>query len=58
MTTTLTLGLEWELGKQMTLAEPSVHDWEPSEGIHEGIDCEHDEELLLDSLTGSASKKN
>ena len=58
MTVTLTLGLEWELGKHMLmLAKPSAHDWEPSEGIREGIDCEHDEELLPDSLTGSASKK-
>ena len=59
MTVKLTLGLEWELGKQMlTLAEPSIHDWEPLKGIQEGIDCEHDEELFLDSLTGPTSKKN
>ena len=51
--------LEWELGKEMlTLAVPSVHDWELSEGIRKGIDYEHDEELLLDSLTSSASKTN
>ena len=59
MTVTLMQGLEWELGKQMLmLAELSFHDWEPSEGIREGIDCEHDEELLPDSLTSFASKKN
>jgi hypothetical protein len=59
MTVTLVQGLEWVLGKQMLmLAELSVHDWEPSEGIWKGIDCEHDERLLPDSLTSSASKKN
>ena len=59
MTVTLMQGLEWELGKQMLmLAEPNVHDWELLEGIWKGIDCEHDEELLFDSLTGSTSKKN
>ena len=42
----------------LTLVEPSDHDWEPSEGILEGIDCEHDAKLLPDSLIGSASKKN
>ena len=42
----------------LTLAEPNDHDWEPSEGILEGIDCEHDAKLLLDLLIGSASKKN
>ena len=42
----------------LTLAEPSDHDWELSEGILEGIDCEHDVKLFLDSLIGSASKKN
>jgi hypothetical protein len=59
MTVTLVQRLKWVLGKQMLmLAELSVHDWEPSEGIRKGIDCEHDEELLPDSLIGSASKKN
>jgi hypothetical protein len=59
MTVTLMLGLEWGLGKQMlTLAKPSDHDWEPSEGILEGIDCEHDAKLLPNLLTGSTSKKN
>jgi hypothetical protein len=55
MTMTSTLGL----GKQMlTLAELSDHDWEMSEGILEGIDCEHDAKLLLDPLIGSTSTKN
>ena len=59
MTVTLMLGLEWGLGKQMLmLTEPSDHDWEPSEGILECIDCEHDAKLLPDSLIGSTSKKN
>ena len=59
MTMTLMQRLEWELGKQMLmLAELSVHDWEPLEGIREGIDYEHDEVLLPDSLIGSTSKKN
>jgi hypothetical protein len=42
----------------LMLAELSVHDWEPLEGIWKDIDCEHDEELIPNSLTGSASKKN
>ena len=59
MTVTLMQGLEWELGKQMlTLVELNVHDQELSEEIWKGIDCEHDEKLLPDSLTGSTSKKN
>jgi hypothetical protein len=54
-----TLGLEWELGKQMLmLAKPNDHDWEPWWGIREDIDCEYDERLLPNSLIGSTSKKN
>ena len=40
------------------LAKPNDHDLDPLEGIHEGIDCEHDVKLLPNSLIGSASKKN
>ena len=41
--------LEWELGKRgMVLDGLSDHDFEPVEEIHEGIDCEHGEELLPD----------
>jgi hypothetical protein len=42
----------------LTLAKLSDHDWDPSEGILEDIDCEHDVKLLPDSLIGYASKKN
>ena len=59
MTVTPTLGLEWGLGKQMLmLAKPNNHDWEPLEGILEGIDCEQDAKLLVDLLISFASKKN
>jgi hypothetical protein len=59
MTMTSMMGLEWGLGKQMlTLAKLSDHDWETSEGILEGIDCEHDVKLLPNPLIGSASTKN
>jgi hypothetical protein len=59
MTVTSALGLEWGLGKQMLmLTKPSDHDWETTEGILEGIDCEHDAKLLPDPLIGSASTKN
>ena len=48
MTMTLTLRLEWGLGKQMLmLVEPSDHDWEQLEEIREGVDCKHDANLLL-----------
>ena len=47
------------LGEQMlTLAEPSDHDFDMSEGILKGIDCEIDVKLLLDPLVGFASKRN
>jgi hypothetical protein len=36
-----------QLGEQMlTLAEPSDHDFDMSEGILKGIDCEIDVKLL------------
>ena len=49
MTRKKKLALEWVLGR---------HDSELAEEIWEGIDCEHDEELLLDSLVGFASIRN
>jgi hypothetical protein len=55
MTLTLTLGL---VKQMLMLAELSDHDWEMSEGILEGIDCEHDVKLLPDPLIGSTSTKN
>jgi hypothetical protein len=54
-----TLAIEWELGKRGMVQDGlSDHDLEPVEEIWEGIDCEHDEELLPDSLVGYASMKN
>jgi hypothetical protein len=47
----------WVLDKMMTLAEPSVHDFEMSEEILKDIDFEH-VELLLDLWVGSTSKRN
>ena len=41
----------------MTLAEPSVHDFDMLEGSLEDIDFEH-VELLLDLWVDSASKRN
>ena len=59
MTMTPVLGLEWGLGRQLLmLAELNIQGWEPYERIQEGIDCEHDEMLLSDLGTSSASKKN
>jgi hypothetical protein len=49
--------LEWGLDKMMILAEPSIHDFDMSEEILKDIDFEP-VELLLDSLVGSASKRN
>jgi hypothetical protein len=40
------------------LAELSDHDWDPSNGILEGIDCEPNVKLTPNSLVGSTSKKN
>jgi hypothetical protein len=34
------------------------HGWETSEGVLEGIDCEHVVKLLPNPLIGSASTKN
>jgi hypothetical protein len=47
----------WGLDKMMTLADPSVHDFEMSEEILKDIDFEH-VELLLDFWVGSTSKRN
>jgi hypothetical protein len=57
MTMSMALGLEWGLDKMMTLAEPSVHDFDMSKEILKDIDFEH-VELLLDLWVGSASKRN
>jgi hypothetical protein len=57
MTMSTMLGLEWGLDKMITLVEPSVHDFDMSEEILKDIDFEP-VELLLDSLVGSASKRN
>jgi hypothetical protein len=50
------LGLKWGLDKMMTLAKPSVHEFDMSKEISEDSDFEH-VELLLDSVD-SASKRN
>jgi hypothetical protein len=42
----------------LMLAKLSDHDWDPSNGILEGIDYEPDVKLIPNSLVGSASKKN
>ena len=57
MTVLMTLGLEWGLDKKMTLAEPSVLDFDMKEEILKGNDSEL-VELLLDSWAGSASRRN
>jgi hypothetical protein len=57
MTVSMTLGLEWGLDKMMTLAEPSVHDFDMKEEILNDIDFEH-VELLLDSWASFASRRN
>jgi hypothetical protein len=52
------LGLEWGLDKMMTLAEPSVHNFDKKKRIQEDNDWE-DVELLLDlQWVDSASKRN
>jgi hypothetical protein len=43
------LALVWGFGR---------HDFESVEEIHESIDCEHDKELLPDSLASYASMRN
>jgi hypothetical protein len=57
MIVSMTLGLEWGLDKIMTLAEPSVHDFDMLEEILKDIDFEH-MELLIDLWVGSTSKRN
>ena len=57
MTVLMTLGLEWGLDKKMTLAKPSILDFDMKEVILKGNDSEL-VELLLDSWAGSASKSN
>jgi chemotaxis protein CheY-P-specific phosphatase CheC len=57
MTMSITLGLERGLDKKMTLAEPSVHDFDMKEEILKDIDFEH-VELLLESWAGFASRIN
>ena len=57
MTVLMTLGLEWELDKKMTLVEPSVLDFDMKEEILKENDYEL-VELLLDSWVGSASRRN
>jgi hypothetical protein len=55
MTMSMTLGR----GKlKLTLAEPSDHDFDMSEGILKGIDCEIDVKLLPDPLIDSVSTRN
>jgi hypothetical protein len=57
MTMSMMLGLEWGLDKMLTLAEPSVHDFDMSKEILKDIDFEH-VELLFDLWVGSVSKRN
>ena len=57
MTVLMMLGVEWGLDKMMTLAEPSVLDFDMKEEILKDNDFEH-VELLLDSWAGSASRRN
>jgi hypothetical protein len=58
MTMMMMLGLEWGLDKMMTVAEPSVQDFDKKEKILEDSDLEH-VELLLDLWwVDSASKRN
>jgi hypothetical protein len=53
MTVLMMLGLD----KMMTLAEPSIHDFDVSEEILKDIDFEY-EELFLGLWVGSASRRN
>jgi hypothetical protein len=57
MTVLMTLGIERGLDKKMTLAEPSVHDFDMWEEILKDNDSEL-VELLLDSWAGFASRRN
>jgi hypothetical protein len=46
-------------GEQMlTLAEPSDHDWNTTEGILKDIDFDLDVKFLLDLWVGSTSMRN
>jgi hypothetical protein len=58
MTMLMMLGLEWGLDKMMTLAEPSVHDFDKKEKILEDSDFEHVELLLDFWWVDFASKRN
>jgi hypothetical protein len=52
------LGLEWRLDKMMTLAEPSVNDFDKKKKILKDNDFEH-VELILDLWwVDSDSKRN
>jgi hypothetical protein len=53
MIVSMTLGLD----KMMTLAEPSIHDFDMKEEILKDIDFKH-VELLLNSWAGFASGRN
>jgi hypothetical protein len=53
MTVSMTLGLD----KMLTLAEPSIHDFDMLEKIMKDMDFEH-VELLLDLWVDSASKRD
>jgi hypothetical protein len=58
VTVSTVLGLEWGLDRMMTLAEPSVHDFDKKEKILDDSDFEQ-VELLLDLWwVDSASKRN
>ena len=46
------------LDKMMTLAKANNHDFDMTGGILEDIDFESNLKFLLDSLVGSASKRN
>jgi hypothetical protein len=54
----MTLGLEWGLDKMMTLAEPSIHDFDKKDKILEDIDFDHVELLLNLFWVDSTSKRN
>jgi hypothetical protein len=50
MIVSMTLGHEWGLDKKMTLAEPSVHDFDMKEEILKDIDFEHVDSSLIRGL--------
>ena len=43
---------------KLTMAEPNDHDFDMSEGILKGIDCEIDVMVLPDPWVGFASMRN